>query len=110
MIVVYTLLYLYAFWCVYIAVMGLYRAHLNNTLHGVAKWLAYPLVAVGIVIDVLANVVIAPFVFFDMPHEWLVTDRLVRYIKTDKGWRSRTANWVCTHLLDVFDPTGVHCK
>ena len=110
MIALYTLAYLYAFWCVYIGVMGIYRAHLDGRLSGFTKVLCYPFVVVGILMDVAANLLIAPVIFLDLPREWLVTDRLIRYIKTDTAWRKRMAEAVCTTLLDVFDPTGKHCK
>jgi hypothetical protein len=110
MALIYLIAYLYAFWCVYIGVMGIYRAHLDGRLSGVTKVLCYPFVFVGIVMDVVANLLIAPIVFLDLPREWLVTDRLIRYIKTDNDWRRQVAEAVCANLLDVFDPTGRHCK
>ena len=107
---VYTLIYLYAFWFVYIGVMGIYRAHLDGRLVGFTKWLAYPAVVVGILMDVFANVVLATLIFVEPPKEWLVTARLTRYLNGSYGWRTNIAAAVCTHLLDVFDPTGKHCK
>ena len=59
--------------------------------------------------DVAANWIIAPLVFLDWPREVLVTARLIRYKRTDTGWRNRLATFICEHLLDVFDPTGDHC-
>lgn len=105
------LAYLYAFWCAYIAVMGVYRAHLSGRLVGVAKWLAYPLVLTGVTLDVVAQYTIATAVFLDWPQrgEHLVTSRLVRYTKFPGTWRHTLAVSVCTSLLDVFDPTGRHC-
>lgn len=99
-------------WYVYILVMGLYRAHLMGRLTGLAKVLAYPAVAVGWLMDWLANVFIASVVFAEPPRAWneLVTDRLSRYVKGPLGYRRTRALWVCTHLLDYFDPTGIHCR
>lgn len=99
-------------WYVYVLVMGLYRAHLMGRLYGLAKVLAYPAVAVGWLLDWLANVLIATVIFGEVPRAWneLVTDRLSRYVKGPMGYRRTRALWVCTHLLDVFDPTGTHCK
>lgn len=106
----YPFLYLYVFWCLYIAIMGIYRAHLDKRLTGAAKWLAYPLVAIGLVIDVLANIFLATTVFLELPQEWLVTQRLSRLINSKASWRTTLADFICTRVLDPFDPTGKHCK
>ena len=103
------LAYLYAFWCAYVLVMGIYRAHLSQRLVGLNKAMALPVVAIGYAMDVAANWIIAPLVFLDWPREALVTARLIRYKRDDAGWRNRIANFICEHLLDVFDPTGDHC-
>lgn len=100
------LAYLYAFWCAYVLVMGIYRAHLSQRLVGLNKVLALPVVGFGYLMDVAANLFIAPLVFLDWPREALVTARLIRYKRTDTGWRNRLATFICEHLLDVFDPTG----
>lgn len=103
------LAYLYAFWCAYVLVMGIYRAHLSRRLVGLNKVLALPVVGFGYLMDVAANLFIAPLVFLDWPREALVTARLIRYKRTDTGWRNRLATFICEHMLDVFDPTGDHC-
>lgn len=103
------LAYLYAFWCAYVLVMGIYRAHLSQRLVGLNKALALPVVAVGYLMDVAANLFIAPLLFLDWPREALVTSRLVRYKRDDSGWRGRLAGFICERLLDVFDPTWDHC-
>ena len=105
------LLYLWAFWLIYVLVMGLYRAHLADRLKGLSLVLAMPVVVLGYLMDILAQYTIAVVFFLDLParHEYLVTDRLKRYMTHGKGWRAKKAEWICTHLLDVFDPTGKHC-
>ena len=40
------LAYLYAFWCAYVLVMGIYRAHLSQRLVGLNKAMALPVVAI----------------------------------------------------------------
>lgn len=89
--------------------MGLYRAHLSHRLRGLNAVLALPFVLLGLVLDVFANIIIAPLVFLDLPRELLVTTRLIRYKKTESGWRYRFACAICEGMLDVFDPTGDHC-
>lgn len=111
MIILYIALYLYTFWCFFILVMGIYRAHLAGRLLGFAKWMAYPLVLIGLMMDVVTQYTIATVVFLDSPRhkEYLVTLRLQRYIRGQRGWRRRWATAICDNLLDLFDPTGEHC-
>jgi hypothetical protein len=104
-----TLAYLYAFWCIYVLVMGIYRAHLARRLAGLNRILGFPVVLLGYAMDVLANLTLATLIFCDRPREWLVTDRLIRYRDFDIGWRGELAAWICDSLLDPFDPTGNHC-
>lgn len=101
--------FLWAFWAMYVLVMGIYRAHLAHRLVGLNRVMALPVVAVGYAMDVAANWIIAPLVFLDRPREALVTSRLIRYKRDGSGWRYRVANFICERLLDVFDPTGDHC-
>lgn len=102
------LLKLYAFWVLYLAIMALYRAHLNKTLPTVSKILGYPLLAFGLLVDVLMNITFFSLFFLELPKEWLVTTRLKRHVKTDT-WRGKLAKFLCTNLLSPFDPTGDHC-
>lgn len=106
-----TLLYLWVFWYVYILVMGLYRAHLAKRLNRFTYVLSAPALALGYAMDILAQYTLATVFFLDLPRrgEHLVTDRLKRYIAQGSGWRAKKADWICTHLLDVFDPHGDHC-
>lgn len=102
-------IYLWIFWGLYVLVMGLYRAHLDKRLTKLTYCLAAPFLAIGYLVDVVANLVIAPFVFLDLPQEWLVTDRLKRYITHCRGYRAKLSHAICNHLLDVFDPKNNHC-
>lgn len=96
-------------WALYVLVMGIYRAHLAKKLTPTLYLVALPWVALGLVADVLVNIFVASVVFLEPPWEWLVTDRLQRHLAASYGWRARLARWICTHLLDVFDPSGRHC-
>lgn len=104
--------YCYVFWLLYVLVMGLYRASLDGKLTGLTLWLAYPIVLFAIAVDLIANWTIACVVFAELPNSFLelVTGRLSRYIDGPDGWRKDRATWVCHTLLDLFDPTGKHCK
>lgn len=104
----YAILFLWVFWYVYILVMGLYRAHLQKRLSPTQLILATPALIVGYAMDIFCNLTIACIIFRDIPREWLVTTRLKRY-KQVVGWRQEWADWICTNLLDPFDPSGDHC-
>lgn len=58
----YVLAFLWAFWAMYVLVMGIYRAHLSKRLTPVTLALSLPFVALGYVMDVLANVTVASIV------------------------------------------------
>lgn len=111
MFLLYSVLFLWAFWAVYVLVMGLYRAHLNRRLGRIGYALGAPWLALGYGMDVLTQYTFAVVLFFDLPArgEHLVTKRLQRYITQPWSRRAAVANWVCQHLLDPFDPTGKHC-
>ena len=103
--------WLWAFWSLYVLVMGVYRAHLSGRLSRVGYVLGLPWVVLGYVVDAVSQYTLATLLFCDLPRrsEHLVTDRLTRYCDGLPGWRRTVAVWVCTHLLDVFDPRGDHC-
>lgn len=102
--------YLWAFWAVYVLVMGIYRAHLSGRLTGPNRVLGLPVVLLGYAMDTITNLTLACLVFLDVPREWLVTTRLIRYRDAaPDGWRGKLAAWICDRLLDPFDPTGDHC-
>jgi hypothetical protein len=105
------LAYLYGFWLLYVLIMGFYRAWLAKRLTRVALVLASLALMAGYLVDLLTNWTLATLLFWQWPQtaRELVTDRLSRYISTPAGWRSAHATWICTNLLDYFDPNGVHC-
>lgn len=111
-------LFLWGFWVLYVATMAVYRLHLAGVLKlrttsRFTLGMCYSLVGIAYVVDLLAQYTIATLVFLDWPEpgERLVTDRLQRYVAQPRqDWRSAKAHYVCTHLLDLFDPTGDHCN
>lgn len=102
-------IYLWLFWGAYVLVMGIYRAYLNKKLTPLTLTMSFPFVVIGGIMDVLANMFIASFVFLEIPKEFLVTSRLARLNAEGTGWRKDIATFVCSNLLDVFDPNGDHC-
>ncbi len=108
MIALYILVSLMAFYTLYLAIMSLYRGYLNKTLPLASKVLGYPILAVGLFVDVVMNATLFWLIFFEPPREWLVTDRLKKHIKKS-GYRGWLAKFICDQLLSPFDPTGAHC-
>ncbi|WP_228897851.1 hypothetical protein [Acidovorax sp. Leaf73] len=104
---VYALLLLYALWVVYLAVMNLKRGKTANTLTFWPKFFGYPLLFVGLVLDLICNVFILTIILVELPRELTVTSRLKRHNKTSSGWRKAVAVWA-EQLLDQFDPSGDH--
>lgn len=98
----------------YLAVMALRRAQGDGRLGWAPRALGLPIVLLGLAIDVALNLALASVVLVELPRltgpapEWLLTTRLKRLVRGE-SWRSRVARWVCTHLLDAFDPSGCHC-
>lgn len=97
-------------WVQYLAIMNLQRARDNQTLPRVAYVLGQPFLYFGLLCDCLLNVFWITFMFFDLPREFLVTQRLERYKHGPDGWRKRLAAWWATNLLDPFDPKGIHVE
>ena len=93
-------------WVMYLAIMGLIPH--RKELHPIAKVHAYILVAIGLLMDTILNVVVASVILLQPPREFLLTHRLQKNIRRG-GWRGRVSKWVCEHLLDQFDPKGHHC-
>ena len=106
MTVLYIAALIWGTWIFYLAVMNLLRH--RGTLSLPAKILGWPVVIVGVVLDVAINWCVASFVFVSPPKEFLLTARLKRHIKNG-GWRGRVAWWVCHNFLNAFDPGGMHC-
>jgi hypothetical protein len=100
---------LYLLWIFYLAVMALWRAKRDGSISRPALWLGYPILVVGAMLDVLVNLTIMTLLFAEIPQHWLVTSRLQQHINFGSGWRQKLATWICSSLLDSFDPTGLHC-
>lgn len=99
----------YTLWLLYVLVMGLYRAKLQGRLSKVALVLGFPVYMLGYLLDVFVQLTIATVLFVELPREGLVTGRLTRHIKRGHGWRRDLSLWICSRLLDPFDPRGTHC-
>ena len=103
----YGLLWTYALWVLYLAVMALKRARDAGSLGPWAHRFGVPVLIVGYALDFTVNVTVCTVLLAELPRETTVTARLKRH-KYDAGWRGRVARWVAAHLLDAFDPDGKH--
>lgn len=103
------ILLMYPLWVFYLAVMNLQKARDAQRLTPTAKWLGYPALGLGLLLDFMCNMVVMTPLMLEFPRELLVTARVSRHKKGD-GFRQKIAAWMCTNLLDPFDPSGCHCK
>jgi hypothetical protein len=109
MIAAWALVLVYGLWVFYLAVMNLQRARNAGTLDVWAYRFGLPVFVVGWLLDFVVNIAVLSFIMLEPPRELLVTSRLKRHIATGTGWRCSMARWVCSNLLDAFDPSGCHC-
>lgn len=101
--------FLWGFWGLYVLVMGLYRAKLKGTLTREAYIMGWPYYAIGLIVDIVANLTVFSVLMLELPRELLVTSRLKRHRESGTGWRHDFALFICENLLDPLDPTGEHC-
>lgn len=90
----------------YTSVMSLRLAKKENKLTGAAKFFGYQILFVGLIVDVIFNVVIGTISFLELPKEALFTGRCERWL-TSETWRGKVARWYCSQLLNPFDQG--HC-
>lgn len=104
---IYILAYCYAFYLLFVVTMA--AKVVWKTLPLAAKILLAPPALLAVLADVVFNVIIATFIFADLPEEYMFTQRLSRYKAGDSGWRTHVAKWLCANLLDPFE-LGGHCR
>jgi hypothetical protein len=102
-------LFVLLLWC-YVAVMGLKRCRDRGTLTPLVYWLCAPVLAVGIVVDVLVNQLYMSVVCLDFMHFGTVTSRMKKYKQDDSEgqWRKAVSRWIESHIDDFDDVQGGH--
>lgn len=96
-------------WVMYGSIMSLWKCKREDRLNGPLKVLGYPLLFIGYVFDIVANLIVSVFMLH-VPKELLLTEKLKRIQReAPNGWRNKTAMWICFYLLNPLDPTGHHC-
>lgn len=100
----------YALWVLYLAVMNLLRVHNAGQLSKLNYYLAMPLLAIALTVDVFFNVVFGTIGFLQLPHYKRLTlsARMDDLILNGAGWRKRNAIWFVKTLLEPFDTSGQH--
>ena len=104
-------LLLWALWLRYVTVMHFMKVRRAGRLTKPALVLGFLPSIAGVVLDVFVNFAYGYLLTLTLPRwgEWTVTAHLQR-LYDNPGWRGSMARWVCTQLLDDFDPDGCHCK
>ncbi len=91
----------------YMASISMIDAYKAKKLNWLLLALSFPFVAVCWLIDVLHNVTLFSLIFWELPKELTLTDRLKRHIKQDTK-RGLFARWIAVTILDPFDASGSH--
>lgn len=97
----------YTLWLFYIAVMNLKRVRDEGKLSRFAAILGYPVLFIGLLLDLIVNVVVMTPLLLEMPQEMTVTARLKRHLKESTGWQLAVVHFL-KPILDPFDPSGTH--
>lgn len=95
-------------WVHYVAVMRLKQVREAGKLTPAAKSFGYPALFVGLVLDLIVQVVIGTILFVELPREWTLSGRLYRLSTGRPGWRQYVAERIRKALLDDIDDAGIH--
>jgi len=100
----------YVLWVLFLAVMNLLRVYQKGELPKGVLYLSFPLLAAGLVVDVLFNIVFGTIMFLQMPalSRLTLSARMDDLILTGSGWRKKFAIWFVKYLLQPFDTSGMH--
>jgi len=97
----------YALYIVYGSVMNIKRVRDGGKLTTMGKALGYPTLVIGLVLDLLVNVLVMTPLMLELPREFTVTSRLKRHNATSTGWRLAVVKFF-EPVLDPLDPSGDH--
>ena len=96
----------YVLWVLFLAIMNLKRVRDAGLLHKHALILGMPLLFLGLLVDLLCNVMLS-LPMLELPRELTVTARLKRHNKAASGYRKAVA-LLFEPILDPYDPSGDH--
>lgn len=95
---------LYVFYC---AVMNIKRVRDAGKLTRLGMAFGYPTLAIGLILDLLVNVLVMTPLMLELPRELTVTSRLKRHHRESTGWRLAIVKFF-EPVLDPLDPSGDH--
>ncbi len=91
----------------YTSVMGFKKLKDSGelaTLHWSSKFIGYTTLYIGLVFDMLLNVLVMTAVLLELPKEVLTTSRIKRwYWNMNGGWRHKVAVFFAKNYLLPFD-------
>jgi hypothetical protein len=102
-----TLTLTFMLYIVYGSVMNIKRVRDAGLLTPFGKVLGYPTLVIGLVLDLLVNILLMTIVMYEIPQEWTVTSRLKRHHAESSGWRLAVVKFF-EPVLDPLDPSGDH--
>ena len=108
MIILHAILACWVLWVIYTAMMRLKQVRDSGKLTLAMKILGYPVLFLGLAIDLFLNVAFGSLLFLELPREYTLSERLWRHSQESTGYRQRFAELVRVNLLDAIDPEGVH--
>ena len=108
MIILHSILACWVLWVIYAAMMRLKQVRDANKLTSAMKVLGYPVLALGLGIDLVLNITLGSILFLEIPREYTLSRRLWRHSQESKGYRQRLAEVIRVNLLDDIDPAGFH--
>lgn len=97
----------YALFVFYAAVMNIKRVRDMGRLSWFGKVLGYPTLLIGLVLDLLVNMLLMTPLLLELPRELTVTGRLKRHHRESTGWRLAVVKFF-EPVLDPLDPSGDH--
>ena len=92
----------------YFSVMNLKRVRDRGELTKFMYVIGMPMLWIGLVFDLLANVLVFSILFLELPREPLVTGRLKRHKYHSTGWRHELALFWEKHIDPFDDKPGGH--
>ena len=98
-------------WVYFVAVMHLKHLKDEGKLTGGVKFMGYPALIVGLVLDLIVHLIVGTAIFLELParNEWTLSARLWRLSNDPKpSWRRTLALFLRRSILDPIDPAGIH--
>lgn len=98
---------LFILWLLFVVVMTMEQLRDAGRLSPGMIQAGEAIAAVGLVWDVLCNVLVASVIFLEPPSEATVSARLRRLVAGDPAaWRTQLARWFASVLMNPFCPAN----